>query len=170
MLNASLGERNLFVASSLTVDKTVAGHKSQVLSYFRKRAAEFLAEVRQKYGERQFRNRSAAVNRALIEEQQRLVILLRQTSEREKWTHAELLPCVYPRARTGGDDDAGENETRYYRRVLRNMAHPRTGEKLHWTRIIDYYHAAQRIWTMAERSSARRTARGVPGHGGCVGC
>ncbi len=41
--------------------------------------------------------------------------------------------------------DAGENETQYYRRVLRNMAHPRTGEKLHWTRIIDYYHAAQRI-------------------------
>ena len=46
--------------------------------------------------------------------------------------------------------DAGENETQYYRRVLRNMAHPRTGEKLHWTRIIDYYHAAQRIWIMAE--------------------
>jgi hypothetical protein len=46
--------------------------------------------------------------------------------------------------------DAGENETQYYRRVLSNMAHPRTGEKLHWIRIVDYYHAAQRIWTMAE--------------------
>jgi hypothetical protein len=46
--------------------------------------------------------------------------------------------------------DAGENETQYYRRVLGNMAHPRTGEKLCWIRIVDYYHAAQRIWTMAE--------------------
>jgi hypothetical protein len=46
--------------------------------------------------------------------------------------------------------DAGESETQYYRRVLRKMVHPRTGEKLHWTRIVDYYHAAQRIWTMAE--------------------
>jgi hypothetical protein len=46
--------------------------------------------------------------------------------------------------------DAGERETQYYRRVLRKMTHPRTGEKLLWTRIVDYYHAAQRIWTMAE--------------------
>jgi hypothetical protein len=46
--------------------------------------------------------------------------------------------------------DAGESETQYYRQVLRNMAHPRTGEKLPWIRIVDYYHAAQRIWTMAE--------------------
>jgi len=46
--------------------------------------------------------------------------------------------------------DAGDNETKYYRQVLSNMAHPRTGEKLHWIRIVDYYHAAQRIWAMAE--------------------
>ena len=46
--------------------------------------------------------------------------------------------------------DAGESETQYYRRVLGNMAHPRTGEKLPWIRIVDYYHAAQRIWAMAE--------------------
>ena len=45
--------------------------------------------------------------------------------------------------------DAGENETGYYRRVLRSMRHPRTGERLHWHRIVDYYHASERIWTMA---------------------
>ena len=39
--------------------------------------------------------------------------------------------------------DAGEHETQYYRRVLARMVHPRTGEKLHWIRIVDYYHAAQ---------------------------
>jgi hypothetical protein len=46
--------------------------------------------------------------------------------------------------------DAGDHETKYYDQVLANMAHPRTGEKLDWIRIVDYYHAAQRIWTMAE--------------------
>lgn len=46
--------------------------------------------------------------------------------------------------------DAGDNETKYYEQVLSNMAHPRTGEKLRWIRIVDYYHAAQRIWIMAE--------------------
>jgi hypothetical protein len=72
--------------------------------------------------------------------------------------------------------DAGENETQYYCRVLRNMAHPRTGEKLHWIRIVDYYHAAQRIWTMAEtlfgkddragRAWARRMCRLLKKSGG----
>ena len=72
--------------------------------------------------------------------------------------------------------DAGENETQYYRRVLANMTHPRTGEKLHWIRIVDYYHAAQRIWTMAEalfgkdnragRAWARRMCRVLKKPGG----
>ncbi len=72
--------------------------------------------------------------------------------------------------------DAGESETQYYRRVLGKMAHPRTGEKLHWIRIVDYYHAAQRIWTMAEalfgkdnragRTWARRMCRLLKGPSG----
>jgi len=46
--------------------------------------------------------------------------------------------------------DAGESETKYYRTVLKPMRHPRTGERLDWHRIVDYYHASERIWTMAE--------------------
>jgi hypothetical protein len=46
--------------------------------------------------------------------------------------------------------DAGDNETRYYQTVLRRMKHPRTGERLRWTRVVDYYHASERLWTMAE--------------------
>jgi len=72
--------------------------------------------------------------------------------------------------------DAGESETQYYRRVLSNMAHPRTGEKLQWIRVVDYYHASQRIWTMAEalfgkdndagRAWARRMCRLLKKPGG----
>ena len=46
--------------------------------------------------------------------------------------------------------DAGDNETRYYHKVLKGMRHPRTGERLEWTRVLDYYHASERLWTMAE--------------------
>lgn len=46
--------------------------------------------------------------------------------------------------------DAGDNETQYYHRVLRRMVHPRTKRLLQWTRVVDFYHAAQRITTMAE--------------------
>jgi hypothetical protein len=45
--------------------------------------------------------------------------------------------------------DAGENEEQYYRRVLRPMRHPVTGAKLSWQRVVDFYHAAQRIWALA---------------------
>ena len=30
------------------------------------------------------------------------------------------------------------------------MVHPRTGKRLEWTRVADYYHASERIWTMAD--------------------
>jgi len=46
--------------------------------------------------------------------------------------------------------DAGDNETGYYEDVLRRMKHPRTGERLEWVRVLDYYHATKRLWTMAE--------------------
>jgi hypothetical protein len=46
--------------------------------------------------------------------------------------------------------DAGDNETSYYETVLRRMKHPRTGERLEWVRVLDYYHASKRLWTMAE--------------------
>ena len=46
--------------------------------------------------------------------------------------------------------DSGSNETGYFREALGRMVHPRTGKPLQWTRVADYYHASERIWTMAE--------------------
>jgi hypothetical protein len=59
--------------------------------------------------------------------------------------------------------DAGDNETTYYDRVLRRMRHPRTGAPLEWIRVVDYYHASERLWTMAEQlfGKGRRAAAWV---------
>lgn len=46
--------------------------------------------------------------------------------------------------------DAGDHETAYYRKVLRPMRHPRTERRLEWFWIVDFYHAAGRLTTMAE--------------------
>jgi hypothetical protein len=46
--------------------------------------------------------------------------------------------------------DAGDNETTYYDKVLARMKHPGTGDKLDWIRVVDYYHASERIWTLAD--------------------
>jgi hypothetical protein len=80
----------------------------------------------------------------------RLTALLRETLQR--WEG--------PLPRLTYVTDAGENETQYYRRVLRKMTHPRTGEKLHWTRVVDYYHAAERIWIMAEALFGKESRAG----------
>jgi hypothetical protein len=55
-----------------------------------------------------------------------------------------------PVPRLGYVTDAGDNETTYYRQVLRRLRHPRTGQKLEWFWVVDYYHASERLWTMAE--------------------
>lgn len=52
--------------------------------------------------------------------------------------------------RLGYVTDAGDNETSYYEKTLEGMLHPRTGERLKWIRVVDYYHVSQRVWTMAE--------------------
>ena len=46
--------------------------------------------------------------------------------------------------------DAGSHPLDFYRRVLRPMRHPRTGEPLEWTWSVDYFHAAERITKLAE--------------------
>lgn len=46
--------------------------------------------------------------------------------------------------------DAGENETQYYERVLKSMRHPVTDEAMEWTRVIDFYHVMERVWTLAK--------------------
>ena len=44
--------------------------------------------------------------------------------------------------------DAGDNETAYYENVLRRMKRPNSGQPLAWIRVVDYYHASTRIWTL----------------------
>jgi hypothetical protein len=46
--------------------------------------------------------------------------------------------------------DAGDNETAYYDAVLSRMTHPRSGAGLDWIRVVDYYHASERVWKLAE--------------------
>ncbi len=55
-----------------------------------------------------------------------------------------------PLSRLAYVTDSGSNETSYYRHVLRPMVHPRTGKRLDWVRVADYYHTSERIWTMAD--------------------
>ncbi|MCI0356104.1 MAG: hypothetical protein L0099_13865 [Acidobacteria bacterium] len=45
--------------------------------------------------------------------------------------------------------DAGDQECAYFSQ-LRRLRHPRTRQRLSWQRILDYYHASQRLTVMGE--------------------
>jgi hypothetical protein len=55
-----------------------------------------------------------------------------------------------PLPRLGYVTDMGSHPTTYYRTVLSRLRHPRSGERLPWQRICDYYHAAGYVGKMAE--------------------
>jgi hypothetical protein len=46
--------------------------------------------------------------------------------------------------------DAGTHPQDFLRYQLQGMKHPRTGERLEWEWIVDYYHACERITKLAE--------------------
>ena len=51
--------------------------------------------------------------------------------------------------------DSGDNETSYYEKVLSKMKDPRDDRDdkkkklLKWIRVVDFYHAGERVWSMA---------------------
>ena len=57
--------------------------------------------------------------------------------------------------------DAGGSESSYYQKTLRRMIHPRTGKQLDWQRVVDYYHVAERVWSMAAALFGKDTREGV---------
>lgn len=46
--------------------------------------------------------------------------------------------------------DGGHHPSEYFARVLRRMVHPRTGQRLEWEWVIDYYHACGYISKLAD--------------------
>jgi hypothetical protein len=53
--------------------------------------------------------------------------------------------------------DGGHHPTDYFEKVLLNKIHPRTGVKLQWEWVLDYYHACLYITTMAEALFGKAT-------------
>jgi hypothetical protein len=64
---------------------------------------------------------------------------------------AVLTQWTGPLPRLAYVTDGGYQQTRYFRRVLKRMDHPRhPGQRLKWEWVIDYYHACEYIYKLAE--------------------
>jgi hypothetical protein len=79
---------------------------------------------------------------------------------------AVLTQWTGPLPRLAYITDGGYQQTRYFRRVLKRMRHPlRSGQRLEWEWVIDYYHACEYIYKLAEvlfsdAKRARNAGRG----------
>ena len=112
------------------------------------------------YAHRAFQVATAATVSVYNRQGKRLItVYLAYPPERGQATMDQMLTDLltellgryhHPLPRLAYVTDSGSNETSYYKNVLRQMVHPRTGKRLEWTRVADYYHASERIWTMAE--------------------
>jgi hypothetical protein len=72
---------------------------------------------------------------------------------------AVLAQWTGPLPRLAYITDGGYQQTRYFRRVLKRMRHPRhPGQRLEWEWVIDYYHACEYIYELSEAlfSDAKR--------------
>jgi hypothetical protein len=58
--------------------------------------------------------------------------------------------------------DSGGKESSYFEEVLAKMRHPLTGQRLPWQRVVDFYHAAERVWAMAETLFGSKSSRYRP--------
>ena len=74
----------------------------------------------------------------------------RMSQELTRLLNGVLLAWTGPLPNLCYVSDAGQCESRYYKEVLSRMVHPRTGQRLEWTRVVDFYHASQRIWKLSE--------------------
>jgi hypothetical protein len=78
---------------------------------------------------------------------------------------AVLTQWTGPLPRLAYVTDGGHHQTEYFRRVLRRMNHPRqAGVRLAWEWVIDFYHASEYVYKLAEAlfsesSRARAWAR-----------
>lgn len=57
--------------------------------------------------------------------------------------------------------DSGGNESSYFEKKLTHMKHPGTGKRLKWQRVVDFYHAASRVWEMAHALFGKNSQAGT---------
>lgn len=78
----------------ITLTKTLANSKQELLVYFRSRAKESLEEIRRIYGIKQYKEQASAINKAIVEAKVILVKALLQKANIEHWDNEEILRAI----------------------------------------------------------------------------
>lgn len=76
------------------IERKTGQKKAQLLEYYRSRASELIAEVKQIYSETEYKKRGALVNRGVIEAKDNLLKIIEQKAKKEGWSSQEVLEAV----------------------------------------------------------------------------
>ncbi|MEI6057806.1 MAG: hypothetical protein WCQ60_02430 [bacterium] len=76
------------------IDQNVGKRKSELLDYYRSRASELIAEVKQTFADSEYKERASATNKGLIEARDNLVKILEQKARNENWAPENILKGV----------------------------------------------------------------------------
>ncbi|MDR2773113.1 MAG: hypothetical protein LBB93_06595 [Elusimicrobiota bacterium] len=80
--------------TTFLLDKKIGSKKAQLLDYYRNRATELIAEVKQLYGDSEYKRRASAVNSGLIKVKNNLIKSLEQKAKKENWKPEETLSGI----------------------------------------------------------------------------
>lgn len=72
-------------AMPLQIDDSFGTRKAELLAYLRSRTEELIGDVKREFGSTQFKQRAAAINKALARERGQIDSIVTQTASREKW-------------------------------------------------------------------------------------
>jgi len=78
----------------MKADRNLYRRKTNVLTYYRARGNESLAEISQTYGSAQFRSRASAINTAIQQTRDKLIASLKQTARNENWRNEDIVNNV----------------------------------------------------------------------------
>ncbi len=78
----------------IEINKALCGNKNDLLEYFRDRTTESLQNIKEIYGESQYRKRATAINKTVIETKNQLISTLFQKARKESWDNHDILKSM----------------------------------------------------------------------------
>jgi hypothetical protein len=79
---------------NLMIKKELFSTKSQILSYFKDRGQESLEEISRNYSNKQYKQKASAINKAVVETRNKLILAINQRSKEENWSQFHILNSI----------------------------------------------------------------------------
>ncbi|WP_024992863.1 hypothetical protein [Prevotella amnii] len=78
----------------MDIDINLRNNKAGLLAYFRNRANEIVSELALQYSAADYKKKASALNKAIIQSKENLLLIVEETARAQHWTNNDILECV----------------------------------------------------------------------------